>query len=611
MLQNKHLILFVSLCASVISLLCCNMGGSTEQGNARISGSISGGTAHDSIFEVQLVAAGYNPFDFTSGYVFATTTISGRYTFVDIPFGTYYLYAFNYGHRYTTLSGPFTIDTPDLNTGTRQLEKSGVVSVMKTASGSGNLYYVNGTSHAAFTVSPSDGTFQLQGVPSGQHVIMETDTLTGSLDKTGTPFTEISITPGDTISVTRNNTGPVISIFGRALPTELSIDSVYQLSIYTSDPEGDSISLSVMPALKNGSVETATGLFIWKPSLSDIPIRQLTFRATDEKGAWDEISIPVSLQQPLTPPQPQPPTIFGSTRSGSELKISTLPADCITGSSLFRFSFGNGDTSAWVKQPDITYQWFTAGTFDVSVQTSCSDYVNPSLWSTPAQVTISKLLPPKAPDIKLDRTEIVLGDSVLLHTLGTDCGTPPLYNFTCNNKDSSGWISSSSYSFTPEEPGTWEIKVQVWCDTGSTLPSEYSAIQKLTVLDVSLPLPKIKAPSNFTLVDTFTCQCTIISDTLRNGNPIDHRFQIETKSLADSTNTALFLSVNLSCDKDQGCPSTIPIKVSEISDWHIGSEFTLILLKPEANSYTIKIQARDRTTLKESPWNSCTILPPN
>jgi hypothetical protein len=259
------------------------MGGSTEQGNARICGTLYPCNVPETNVTVQLVPEHYNPFDSSTGVVFKTLTdINGNYIFENIPYGTYYLYAFDNDKSITLLNGPIEIVLDQNDFRNDSLRRSSSVCIFSGGKDMtlSKLFFVKGTSATDFYLQ--DSIIKLTKVPSGRHDIVQYDSVLKTIGK----FTDnVDIFPDDSITVGLNNRPPRVITEPSELPSELIFDSTYSKELEVSDPESDSVTFSRLTQGLTYTIDPSTGYLKWVPHSIDQDVKSITIKVTDSRGA--------------------------------------------------------------------------------------------------------------------------------------------------------------------------------------------------------------------------------------------------------------------------------------------------------------------------------------
>jgi hypothetical protein len=610
-------------------VLSCAMGGSTEQGNARICGAVFGGPAVDPVVEVQLVAEEYNPSDSSGGAVFTTKTdSSGNYTFEEVPFGSYYLYAFDGKHAYTLLGGPFAVTgTSDaLNAGYHVLQKAAVVTIVDNDSIA--FYYIKGTSAATSGKGGASGPVSLVGVPAGRHDVMKYAPANTS-NALPVPYTkDVEIAPGDSITVSHMNRPPRITYTNMPLPSVVFADTTYSIHFSAADPDTDTFAYCLMTQLESFTLDSTGGWLVWTPQYNELSLRQIRVKVADGHGACTFLEWELSVKNNSPAPTPQAPAGKAECTIGTPCYFTTDTAGSCTSTAMYRFSWGDGSTSAWSEVPSANYSWLRCDTFLVRVQVQCTDFASPSEWSPSATIIVSKnqtAVPSLStfPDSVLlcdtihqwiydEKTNTnyetiqIEHDTISLQVKPLVCTEAPLYQFYVNGKSITGWTPSTGTFFTPESLGTYEFSAAAWCDTLVSAASERSKPSTVVVKSSVLPSPLLMGDTLYQLTqDTFDLKLTIAGDAPVDGVPVLHRCGIYNKYLIGvvDTNTVIAqLIVNKECINSQECTDTFLLRNGDTTGWYGGYNLLLRLIQPRKEFYTLCIQAELSNGIMRSRW---------
>ena len=381
------------------------MGGSAEQGNARISGALQSDQDVDPVLEVRLVGEKFNPSDNQSAVVCSTRTdSSGMFAFENVPYGSYYLYAFDGENSYVLLDGPFTIAEDEQRLYGMMLDEASVVTI-HDSSAIGNasaFYYIKGMSSGCNGSDTSD-QIKLIGVPAGVHDVMK------QAQESEEPVLyagKIEILPGDSITISRNNRPPRMDELSLLLPETVYVDTSYMFAINATDPDSDSVFYQLSNAPQSCAIDSVTGAVSWTPALVDAGFYRIVIEVSDANGANSIAKWNVSVKTPAPSLLNVADTFFGydTTRivQGERIAdtiyhavfIEAVPLSCIS-TPFYRF-FNNGEAiTGWTKESGTRYTPDSAGTYEFSVEAWC-DTINGSVSekSEPYTVTILYDLPP-------------------------------------------------------------------------------------------------------------------------------------------------------------------------------------------------------------------------
>ncbi len=588
-------------------MLSCGMGGSAEQGNARISGAFSGGPEAQASINVRLVQDTYNPVDSTCGSVYATKTDSlGNFEFSGVRRGLYYLYAFDSTLSNTFLDGPYRIDDV-WSPGRDSLRRASTVTLADVDSARDSLfsYYIKGTSEVKSVKDSLSHGVKIIGVPAGIHDVMRY-----SQSGTASFFTEkIQILPGDSISINYRNRPPRMSAV--QLPSVVFVDSNFTATLTGIDPDSDSVFIQLATGLQAYYLDAASGFFTWTPKAADIPVRAVQFKLSDRRGAFSTFRWDVRIRHNGAAPAPEPPSGPAVCFAESTAVFSVPPpaTACISSPTQYRFAWGTGDTSAWSQAASANLRWTVPGTYPVSVQRQCDDYLLASPWSAPLSVTVDKSRMTAAPVIKRGYTSMTTEDTLNIAVAPIACASLPLYRFFVNDKPVTDWQKDTSFLFIPDVEGLYFIRSAAWCDTAREKPSDVSQPCSVYAKTLSLPAPALSGDTTFAAIDNFPVSIAIMGDSMESGMPVLHRCNIFNKYISTDTTKlfAAFLIVRDTCTASPECRDTISVYFNDTTRWFRGYSFELLLYKP-SGYYTLSMQASVKG-LSESPWTNRFLSP--
>jgi hypothetical protein len=591
------------------------MGGSAEQGNARINGSICSGGSGSSIIEVQLVGENFNPFDKNDTIYTTITDSTGNYEFHDIPFGNYYLYAINDSNSYAYLSGLLTVTKDELTSQSASLRKVGVITIICNPETSGEYtrFYIKGTSKTESIRNDAHHTIQLVNVPAGIHDVMALDsTVASNRANIFTAF--VDILPDDSITISKNNRPPRIQYASTQLPSHIYTNTPVALIFNASDPDSDKVAYHLLTDLQVASLDSSTGVFSWIPNSMEASLTRIWVKVSDLQGAFSIFDWNFKVTQ--SGPTPIPEVTAGSliTFVDSSVIVTATIFDCFSSTPEFRFSWGDGDTTAWMKRPTAVHTWTRAGIFYVNIQAQCNDYASPSLWSEGIILTVNKVESTQIPSfVKIADTisehdtvlfiqdEFGTGitvfdtlyDTIVIEVQPVSCGVNPLYQFYRDDIPISNWTSQTSITYLPMSTGIYTFQSRAWCDSSGTKPSEMSLPYTVTV-NQPLPAPVFDTDSIY-----------------KNGlKTIDMKIPVAIKDIPDSLNVLYRIivyndiaddigndSINIgsvktyrTCMEDENCIDTVLIYLNKPTLWITGPTLYLEINNP-SGTYTFYLQA--------------------
>lgn len=620
----------------IVLVLSCSMGGSAEQGNAKISGAVVRKQGCDSAVTVQLVTEDFNPFKRSSGTVLSTTTDNaGIFLFEFVPSGVYYLYAFNGDTSCSFLNGPFTVGDGGEETRNGSLSEVSIITIADSdpRSDSAACYFVKGTSHQTLTIDSIRSQVVLQGVPAGNLDVMQCRAGGPSLLQTELYSGAVEVRPGDSLSVSRSNRPPRITSATTLLPQTVYLDSTYIISVAAEDPDSDAITCELQTPLYASTLDTTRRELIWTPVQSEISLTQIVLKVSDNRGAFSIFRWKFGVMRGTTAPSSAAPDGNFSCFPGTLTEFSTTPADCYTSIAQYRFSWGDGDTSAWSGSSTASHAWPLTGTYAVRVQVLCSDYYYPSAWSAAREVVVENGPKTETPELKVPTISVVLHDTLVdvtydsatstlvpapgnfivndtipLIAWAAACKGPLVYNYYVNGKSIAGWTAAAAYTFHPEVDGIHEFRVAAWCDTASSSPSEMSMPCTVMVEPEQIRAPVLDGNLSADMRDTVYFKFILSGSTSYHDQPLYYRYQLMMKTAA-ATPGAILANLLLN-PSNTGASShdTISITTFNVATgWYRGTLLYLDLYYPEQGNYTFAVQAGIVDGLQTSAWQYFTL----
>ncbi|HEX3020424.1 MAG TPA: hypothetical protein VHP36_08980 [Chitinispirillaceae bacterium] len=507
--KNSHKYLPSLLTCIAILILCCSMGGSTEQGNAKIYGTVKNPSMTDKEIELNLVSEHFNPFDSNSGTVFkAKTDTMGNYSFESIPFGSYYLYARDDNHKFSLLKGPYELKENEIVMGNDTLKISSLIRIKLTDSmvGNTNGFYIKGSTDTALVTDTSQSF--IGGVPSGTHDLMLYFPDNYNQNTPVVYAKNITVRPADTISISFMNRPPLIITSSSDLLPVVKIDSLYLDTIKAIDPDTDHIIYSVINPPSSFTIDSSSGIIRWIPVSSDTII-QAKIIVSDEHGATSSLQWNVRIKSARQAPTPTSPNGIQVCFLDSTYSYSTDSFYCASTPTLYRFSWGDGDTSSWSPIPSAKHTWLRAGAFSIRVQVQCNDFGMPSAWSLPKSVQVNKTRISDIPSLFFSNDTFFTYDKIQLYIDTLQCSSTQLYRVFVDDSDFTGWTNSLVISFTPKKPGLHEFRISGWCDTANSFPSAQSDPYLFYVNNFVLEPPDISGDSIYKGQDSAFMQYSI------------------------------------------------------------------------------------------------------
>ncbi len=598
----------LSLCGCSL-LLSCMMGGSAEQGNARVSGVLDGGPGGDTVLNVRLVAEGFNPFDGTGGIVCSTKTDNeGTYAFEKVPFGSYYLYAYDEGRGYVLLDGPYAFADEESRLSGATLRKASVVTVADggTTGESSAGFYIKGTSAPEAVKVDASDLVRLNSVPAGTHDVMKHDPLS---EQASFYTRNLEIFPDDSIMIGEDNRPPRIHTVSPQLPETVYVATACSLQMHASDPDSDDVTYTLLTSLDSGTMDMTSGVFSWTPTSSDGPRSRIMVKVADPYGAYSVFRWDCTVINRTQAPAPEAPDGESEWMAESTAVYTAQGIDCSASAASCRFSWGDGDTSVFSAAFSVGHAWPYPGTYEVRVQVRCDDYAQPSAWSAPLVVTVrkSRVTPvPFFPDdidtvYGYDTVVIIAGeriidtlyDTVSVNALPLSCASSPLYRLYRNGEALGGWTSETGFRYLPDGAGTDEFRVEAWCDTANALPSDKSEPYAVVVIPV-LPSPEFVGDSLYDQESPDTLRFRITSAITINGVSVLHRVRVYNRAFAvtsDSTTRVAAMSVADTCTDAESCTDSATLYFNTYSPWFRGGNVSLVLLRP-TDVYMVYLQAQ-------------------
>lgn len=513
---NMHRIMSITMCIGFL-MLSCMMGGSAEQGNARISGSLSSGSMSDSALNVFLVEEDFNPYDAGSGIVCSTKTDNaGKYKFENVPFGSYYLYAFDDEHGFVLLDGPYTISENESDLFGTILRRASVVTIIDSGSSDDTpaRFFIKGTTVEKTLNSATPDLMKLTGVPAGVHDVMKHD-----LQSEQPQFftRDIEILPGDSIMISQDNRPPRVIDASLQLPESVYVDTAYSLRIDATDPDSDEVIYSLITPLLTGTIDSTTGTLSWTPQPSESALSGIMIKVTDPHGAYSVFTWNLTVSGSRVTPAPSLVNVMETIYGYDTIRIE------------------NGQ-----------------------------------------QITDT------------------LYDTIPLNIRPISCSSIALYRFSCNSEVLTDWVSETSLHFVPDSAGTYEFRVEGWCDSANALPSGLSEPYTITVLP-DLPPPEITGDTLYdpTAPDT-PLMFQITNAPTPDGVPVLHRIKIYNRSLAgdyDSTSAIGTLLISETCADTESCTDTATLYFDTYTPWLSGKTISITLARP-SDIYTLYVQAK-------------------
>jgi hypothetical protein len=641
-LQSNYYLLIIALLFSILIVLSCSMGGTSEQGNAKVSGIVYGIPLKDTIVNVHLVAQGYNPFSDDSTKVYSTTTDStGNYELDSVKPGTYYLYAFSVDNKQVLLDGPFTVSENGDEHFSGSLAHASVISIVDSdiLHDSSSFYFIEGTSKSLVTKDTLVYRMTVQGVPSGVHDVMKCIFADSAPVETQLYSEAVAILPGDSLAVSRSNRPPRIIDGSQTLPSTVYFDSTYTLSIKALDPDSDTVVYSIEPELYNCVIDTSNGTLSWTPAQRELPITGIVIKAKDHHGAFTLFKWDFEVKGAGAAPVPATPSGVSSIPLDTTASFTGNKCECINAATRYRFSWGDGDTSIWSETSSASHAWKLPGTYPVRIQTSCVDFPDSSPWSDALSVSVYKdritqtpkllitidtvtlhdtlhdvAFDPKTNTVVNSPGSYIVNDTIQLTVQTQPCSSTVLYNYYVNDSSFTGWTSQSEVTFRPQYDGIHEFKVMSWCDSVRTLQSGLSAPCTVVVKPEKLAKPAIYGITTLKSGQPLILKLDVSGDTVFNGVPVYYRYNLFSKGFSEKDTVTMGQMIVSPCNTGSSCQDTIVLKAtgptySCKTNLYRGQYFTLSLVQPQIITYgfDFSIQAQTVDGKHLSDWVYYTI----
>ena len=155
----------------------------------------------------------------------------------------------------------------------------------------------------------------------------------------------------------------------------------------------------------------------------------------------------------------------------------------------YRYDWGEGTISGWYNLGySASHSWSEAGSYEVKTQARCYTHTTvESNWSAAKTVTITlaageTVSPPDAPTGPATGT---VGEAVAITNQGgavSSDGHSLEYRFDFGDGEMSTWYYNwTSYGYTYDTAGTYEVKMQARCATHTTIESDWSEALSIVV----------------------------------------------------------------------------------------------------------------------------------
>jgi hypothetical protein len=377
------------LLSTLLLFLFC--GGSSEQGNSfHVCGRITSAGGSRTC-QVALVPEDFNPItDKDDNVIYTESDTCGTYTFEEVAPGNYYLNAFEPEHNERLLRGPLSIEENNLPLGTDTVSSTSYIIADIDVSSSDTVVglYIKGTTQFVSNIN-NHHSLAIPSVPSGMVDIISVVKTSASQTPVTRPYVEkVTVAATDTVGISYNNRPPYFIGDATQFTRSIELNSLYNDTINAIDPEGDSLTFSLIDGPENMSLDDKSGIVSWSGPPDDSPVTSNTYTYTvkiaDSKGAFTTATWELIPEKPFTS-TPTPVFSFGDSQVYYSQSIGTYfvePFTCSISPTRYRFLFDETDTSGWDTVPGIEYKWDPAETkHALRAQMSCEDYDLPSEWS--------------------------------------------------------------------------------------------------------------------------------------------------------------------------------------------------------------------------------------
>lgn len=581
----KHLnTLFLVFLVGILQLISC--GGSSEQGNARYN-SVSGKvlmcgqtkTAH-----MELVPDYFDALDNDSAEVYRTESDnSGNYEFKSVKKGCYYLNAVNPRDGHRLLRGPIFVEMEEDEI--KDLGSDSLVAPSRITADVGDIVsnkpvgiFVKGTTRIIH-FDDTTKIVQIDSVPAGTIDLMYVSKDSSQAKHDVQPFlNQLKVCSEDTLSVSYDNQPPYLISNSKPYTNDSLFVSgdMYFDTIRAIDPEGDAVTYRIISAPSGLKLDFVTGAISWYVGTDTISKFRLGFRIEDEHGAGISVWRTINISQQSHPPKPSKPYCDTVGFINSFISVYCDTVFCSSKLVLYRFSWGDGDTSGWADSTSSIHQWTREGTFEVKVQIKCPDYQEPSLWSDPILVVVKHKLEINDLEPVVEPRSVYQGDTLQISFDSIACWSP-FYKFYWNDSCFSNWTPNRFIKFTPSESGIYQVKVAAACDTSPSLIS-FSKPCSVTVKSLMPCLVFPIGDSTYAWSETLAVYINLEKGSCVGSDSMNYRFNIEK---VDSV-----------------------VTFRDTTGWSIEPS-TVFYSLDSASTYKIQAQSRDiiNNEIKESEWS--------
>jgi hypothetical protein len=339
------------------------MGGTSETGNARISGSIVVNDCDTSTVWVHLVNERFIPGDDTNEMVYKVAVNSqGEYHFDKVKLNNYYLYI--KAREQNSLRGPISISVPDVELGKDTLHYTSEVSVYISDSSRYDFLFIKGVPEKYVI---SSGIVTLAGVPSGQINIIR---VSGNYSQPlkDTTFLKdkitIDIKQMESLTISFNNAAPEFDELQKLSHTvNLDCYSIYQDTLLAHDADSDLIFYRLSDCPSNMHIDTSTGIFNWTVPDSLVN-KEMSFSAIaiDKRGASRTITWSVSFKSNCRYTLNKPTMLSGPENGTVNISyVYSIDSLYLKVNGKYRLDWGDGIISEWSTSQLVFHTWKKTG----------------------------------------------------------------------------------------------------------------------------------------------------------------------------------------------------------------------------------------------------------
>lgn len=386
--MNNRISAFYLISTLLLFLFC---GGSSEQGNSfHISGRITSNGGNRTC-QLALVPEDFNPItDKNDDVMYTESDTCGKYSFEAVVPGNYYLNAFEPEHDERLLRGPLSIEENNLPLGTDTVLPTSYIIADISGSSSDTVVglYIKGTTQFVSNIN-NHHSLAIPSVPSGTvDVISVVKTPASQLPFTRPYVEKVTVATADTVGISYNNQPPYLVGDARPFTRNIELNNPYNDTIEAVDPEGDSLTYSLIDGPENMSIDVTSGIVSWSDPKDDYLISEASYtytvKITDSKGAFTKATWELVPEKPLSV-TPTPIFLYADSQIYYSQSIGLYQVEsfiCSASPTRYRFLFDETDTTEWNTFSDVKNKWNPdekKHTF--RAQMHCEDYDLPSEWT--------------------------------------------------------------------------------------------------------------------------------------------------------------------------------------------------------------------------------------